>query len=67
MTNTENLGSCYIISGKVDGQRASVCLLDPPDEAETVAREIMIRVNLIRQYAKDISVLQQRLQELTEQ
>lgn len=67
MTSAENLGSCYILSGKVDGQRASVCLLESPDDATTVAREITIRANLVRQYASDICVLQQRLKELTEQ
>lgn len=67
MTTTENLGSCYILSGKVDGQRASVCLLEPPDTVTTVVREITIRANLIRQYAADLCVLQQRLKELTEQ
>lgn len=67
MTSTENLGGCYILSGKVDGQRASVCLLESPDDATTVAREITIRANLVRQYASDICVLQQRLKELTEQ
>ena len=67
MTRTENLGSCYILSGKVDGQRASVCLLESPDDATTVAREITIRANLVRQYASDICVLQQRLKEITEQ
>lgn len=67
MTSTENLGSCYILSGKVDGQRVSVCLLESPDDATTVAREITIRANLVRQYASDICVLQQRLKEITEQ
>ena len=67
MTSTENLGSCYILSGKVDGQRASVCLLESPDDATTVAREITIRATLVRQYASDICVLQQRLKEITEQ
>lgn len=67
MTSTENLGSCYILSGKVDGQRASVCLLEPPDTATTVVREITIRANLVRQYASDLCVLQQRLKEITEQ
>lgn len=67
MTSTENLGSCYILSGNVDGQRASVCLLESPDDATTVAREITIRANLVRHYAADLCVLQQRLKELTEQ
>lgn len=67
MTSTENLGGCYILSGKVEGQRASVCLLEPPDDATTVAREITIRANLVRQYAADLCVLQQRLKEITEQ
>lgn len=67
MTSTENLGSCYILSGKVDGQRASVFLLEPPDTATTVVREITIRANLVRQYASDLCVLQQRLKEITEQ
>ena len=67
MTGTENLGSCYILSGKVDGQRASVCLLEPPDDTTTVVKEITIRANMIRQYAADLCVLQQRLKEITEQ
>ena len=67
MTSTENLGNCYILTGEVDGQRASVCLLESPDDATTVAREITIRANLVRQYASDICVLQQRLKEITEQ
>lgn len=67
MTSTENLGGCYILSGKVEGQRASVCLLEPPDTVTTVVREITIRANLVRQYAADLCVLQQRLKELTEQ
>lgn len=67
MTNTENLGGCYILSGKVDGQRTSVCLLEPPDTTTTVMKEITIRAGLIRQYAADLCVLQQRLKELTEQ
>ena len=66
MTSTENLGNCYILTGEVDGQRASVCLLESPDDATTVAREITIRANLVRQYASDICVLQQRLKEITE-
>ena len=66
MTNTENLGGCYILSGKVDGQRASVCLLEPPDTTTTVMEEITSAA-LIRQHAADICVLQQRLKELTEQ
>lgn len=67
MTHTEKIGEGYFISCGIDGQRASVCLLDPPDTAETVINAIQTRMRLIRQYATDISVLQQRLQELTEQ
>ena len=67
MTSTENLGSCYILSGKVDGKRESVCLLESTDDAKTVTLEITNRAKLIRQYAADICVLQQRLGELTEQ
>ena len=67
MTNTENLGGCYILSGKVDGQRASVCLIDNPDSTTTVMNEITTRAALIRQHAADICVLQQRLKEITEQ
>lgn len=67
MTSTENLGNCYILTGEVDGQRASVYLLESPDDATTVAREITIRANLVRQYASDLCILQQHLQELTEQ
>ena len=47
MTSTENLGNCYILTGEVDGQRASVYLLDNPDSTTTVVNEIMTRANLI--------------------
>lgn len=67
MTKTENLGGCYILTGTVDGQRTSVCLIDPPDTTTTVMNEITTRAALIRQHAADICVLQQHLQELTEQ
>lgn len=67
MTSTENLGSCYILSGKVDGQMARVCLLDKPDTIAPVMKAITNRTDLIRQYATDLCVLQQRLKELTEQ
>ena len=67
MTSTENPRHCYILTGEVDGQRASVYLLDNPDSTTTVMNEIMTRTNLIRQCAADLCILQQRLQELTEQ
>jgi len=67
MTSTENLGSCYILTGEVDGQRASVYLLDNPDSTTTVMNEITTRANLIRQCAADLCVLHQRLKEITEQ
>lgn len=67
MTITKNLGNCYILTGEVDGQTASVYLLDNPDRTTTVVNEITTRINLIRQCAADLCILQQRLQELTEQ
>ncbi len=67
MTNTEHIGGCYFVSCEVDGQMARVCLLDKPDTIAPVMKAITNRTDLIRQYATDLCVLQQRLKELTEQ
>lgn len=67
MTTTGSIGNCYFISCEVDGQMTRVCLSDQPDTIAAVMKAITNRTDLIRQYATDLCVLQQRLGELTEQ